>query len=317
MDTTKQAKIPIVVFSKLEDLKPGTSSWLSARKQVCDALEEHSYFVARLSEEVCLELHNRIFSALDDLFDFPKESREKNMSEKPFRGHYSDNVAIDSVGIDDATSLEEALNFAKIFWPNGNDRFSEIVNSYGKFMTGLDQTVTRMIFDYYGVEKYKCDSHIKSMEYVLKFTRYKLESDHHHLQKKEQPYVAIGEHEDLSFTTIIHDNDVNGLEIKTKDGKWIVFDGSPSSFLVMASDALQLWSNDRIKPCTHRVVLRENKVRYSLLLLTYNKGIICVPEELIDEEHSLRYKPLNHPEYVALQYRDTKTRLCLKSFCGV
>ncbi|XP_024032100.1 2-oxoglutarate-dependent dioxygenase AOP3 isoform X2 [Morus notabilis] len=270
MDTTKQAKIPIVVFSKLEDLKPGTSSWLSARKQVCDALEEHSYFVARLSEEVCLELHNRIFSALDDLFDFPKESREKNMSEKPFRGHYSDNVAIDSVGIDDATSLEEALNFAKIFWPNGNDRF-----------------------------------------------RYKLESDHHHLQKKEQPYVAIGEHEDLSFTTIIHDNDVNGLEIKTKDGKWIVFDGSPSSFLVMASDALQLWSNDRIKPCTHRVVLRENKVRYSLLLLTYNKGIICVPEELIDEEHSLRYKPLNHPEYVALQYRDTKTRLCLKSFCGV
>lgn len=124
MDTTKKAKqIPVVDFTKLEDLKPGTSSWLSARKQVCDALEEHSCFIARLSDEVSLELHNRIFPALDDLFAFPKEIREKNTSEKPFRGHYTDNKVIDSVGIDDATSLEEARNFAKIFWPNGNDQF--------------------------------------------------------------------------------------------------------------------------------------------------------------------------------------------------
>ncbi|PON63582.1 Isopenicillin N synthase-like, partial [Parasponia andersonii] len=60
--------------------------------------------------------------------------------------------------------------------------------------------VTRMIFDYYGVEKY-CDSHIESMEYILRFNRYKL-------QHERQGEPTLPEHTDLSFTTIIHQNDV-------------------------------------------------------------------------------------------------------------
>ncbi|GMN27789.1 hypothetical protein TIFTF001_001794 [Ficus carica] len=167
--------------------------------------------------------------------------------------------------------------------------------------------VTRMIFDNYGVGKHNCDSHIESMEYVVKFTRYMLggsNSGGAELQIKEEE----------------EEEEEEEYYIKSKqDGDWITFHGSPSSFIIMASDALQLWSNDRIKPCTHRVVLRGNKVmRYCLLLLTYSKGTLSVPEELMDEEeHPLRFKPLNHPHYVALQFSDRSTRLCLKTFCGL
>lgn len=54
-----QAKIPVLDFSNLE-MKPGTSSWLSARKDVCRALEEYSCFVAELGNKIPLELHNTI-----------------------------------------------------------------------------------------------------------------------------------------------------------------------------------------------------------------------------------------------------------------
>lgn len=46
-----QAKIPVLDFSNLE-MKPGTSSWLSARKDVCE-----SCFVAELGNKIPLELH--------------------------------------------------------------------------------------------------------------------------------------------------------------------------------------------------------------------------------------------------------------------
>ena len=39
MATNTQAKIPVVDLSNL-DLKPGTKTWFSARKDVCHALEE-------------------------------------------------------------------------------------------------------------------------------------------------------------------------------------------------------------------------------------------------------------------------------------
>ncbi|XP_062025646.1 deoxypodophyllotoxin synthase-like [Rosa rugosa] len=57
-------QIPVVDFSDLECLKPGTSSWLSVRKQVCNALEDPlGYFTGILSSELTLELHNTVFGA--------------------------------------------------------------------------------------------------------------------------------------------------------------------------------------------------------------------------------------------------------------
>ena len=45
------------------------------------------------------------------------------------------------------------------------------------------------------------------------------------------------------------------------------------------------WSNDRIQACVHRATLStENETRYSLGLFAFNDGMICVPEELVDED---------------------------------
>ncbi|BFG18195.1 hypothetical protein CerSpe_044690 [Prunus speciosa] len=68
------ARIPVVDFSKVDCLKPGTSSWLSARKDVCRALEELGCFMAVLPSKVPPELHKTIFNAFDELFNFPVDT---------------------------------------------------------------------------------------------------------------------------------------------------------------------------------------------------------------------------------------------------
>lgn len=64
----------------------------------------------------------------------------------------------------------------------------------------------------------------------------------------------------------------------------------------------QVWSNDRIRSCTHRVIMGGNEDRYSIGLFTFHDGTINIPEKLVDEKHPLHYKPFNHLGYVDYYY---------------
>ena len=89
----------------------------------------------------------------------------------------------------------------------------------------------RMVFASYGVEKYY-DSHLESTTYLLRLTKYRV-------PQTNESGVGCPAHTDKSFITILHQNDVNGLEIETMERDWIGFEPSSpsSSFLVMAGDS--------------------------------------------------------------------------------
>ncbi|KAK9997557.1 hypothetical protein SO802_022243 [Lithocarpus litseifolius] len=307
---TQAKMIPVLDFSNLE-LNPGTSSWLSARKDVCRALEEYSCFVAELGNKIPLELHNTMFSSVGELFEFPMETKRKVTSERPFHGYIS-TAPFQRMLIDNATSTDVTQNFTNIFWPNGNHHVRESTNSYVKLMAELDQMVTKMVFENYGVGAYY-DSHMESTTHSFGILKY-IEP------QKTGTNKGLDNHTDKHFTSILHQNHVKGLEIKTKDDEWIGFDPSPSSFIFLAGDGLQVWSNDRITACIHRVMLTENlETRYSLGLFSFNNKTICVPEELVDEEHPLQYKPLNLRDYAEAQKAliAHQKELSVKAFCGV
>lgn len=100
-------------------------------------------------------------------------------------------------------------------------------------MEELDQMVMRMVFENYGVEKYH-DSLAETVTRTLGFIKYK------EAQNTASTCNALDRHTDKTFTSILHQNHVKGLEIKTKDDQWLGFDYSPSSFIFLAADALQV-----------------------------------------------------------------------------
>ena len=118
MATKTQAKIPVVDLYDL-DLKPGTKTWFSARKDVCRALEEYGCFVAEIGNKIPSELHNAISSSFAKLFEFPTETKMKFTSERPFHGYFS-SPKYERLVIDNATSTDVTQEFTNIFWPNGN-----------------------------------------------------------------------------------------------------------------------------------------------------------------------------------------------------
>lgn len=123
--TMDSPKLPVVDLSG-EDLRPGTETWISTSKQVCQALEEYGCFVIKCNQ-VSLNLYNAIYSAaLQDLFNLPKEIKEliKSSSEQPYRDVFSNNPNHEGIATGDIISTPEAIHqFSNLLWPAGNDRF--------------------------------------------------------------------------------------------------------------------------------------------------------------------------------------------------
>ncbi|XP_030526400.1 2-oxoglutarate-dependent dioxygenase AOP2-like [Rhodamnia argentea] len=314
MGSEGSPKLPILNISS-ENLKPGTTSWVSTRKKVIQALEEFGIFVVNCDEIIPSQLHDDTFGVLQELFALPTETKMKNQYEIPLNGYVGQISKLplhESLGIDDATSLQATEKFTNLMWPNGNDLFCNVIDSYAKLVAELDRIITRMIFESYNSEKYY-DPYIGSTKYLLRLlkNRAPLENERN---------LGFIPHTDKSFTTILHqDGEVNGLEVETKDGEWITVELSPSKFVFMAGDALMAWSNDRIQSPTHKVTINGKEDRYSLALFSFNNGTLQVPEELVDDDHPLKYKPFDHLGLLRFYRTDHgfKSKCPIKAYCGV
>jgi len=312
MGTQILHKLPIIDFTK-ENLKPGTSSWLETCKDVTDALEDYGCFIA-VCDNVSIELHNEIFVALQDLFDLPTQTKVQNKSNIPLYGYVGQIPLVplyESMGIGYANTQEGVQNFTNLMWPLGNDHFGKTMLTFAKLIAELEQTVVRMVFGSYGLEKYY-DSHVRSATYLSRVMKYRA-------PEKNETNMGFVAHTDKSFMTILHQNQINGLEIKAKDGQWFSVELFPSSFVVMAGDAAMAWSNNRIHSPLHRVTMNEKKTRYSTAQFSFMEGMIQTAEELVDEEHPLQFKPFDHLEYLKFFSMEENRRLesALRTYCGV
>lgn len=221
--------------------------------------------------------------------------------------------------------------------------YSANSHSISELVVELDKLVMRMLFESYGVEGYY-DSYIGSLNYLLRYFKYRA-------PEKNETTMGLTPHTDKTVTSIIHQiNHVNGLQVQMKGGEWIDVEPSPSSYIVMAGDALmvsmlyffisainqcnwdrmmtynvqlffnsQAWSNDRIPPCRHQVIMNESETRYSLGLFSFSNGEVDIPKELGDEKRPLKYKSFDHFGFLYFnQSEEGKKSACsIKAYCGI
>ncbi|KAI3756813.1 hypothetical protein L1987_56636 [Smallanthus sonchifolius] len=240
----------------------------------------------------------------------------KNTSDKPFHGYLGPSSLgsplYESFGIEYCTSYDDVQSFANLMWPSGNGNFSKTMHSYANLVSQLDNMVMKMVFESYGVEKYY-ESHNESISYLLKVMKYRP-------AKAGESNLGAAIHTDKPFLTILNQNQVGGLEVQIKDSdEWVAVEFLPSSFVVMATDPFMAWSNGRLRAPRHRVVMNGKEDRHSIALSTFKNGTVEIPEEFIDDEHPLRFKPFDHFKYLE-SFAKNPTYLderAIISFCGV
>ncbi|KAK4252843.1 hypothetical protein QN277_010988 [Acacia crassicarpa] len=309
-------RLPVIDFNSL-DLESKNPKWGEVKSQVHKALEECGCFEA-LFDKVPLDLRKSLFVVVKELFDLPLQTKQRNVSETQFHGYLGQhpNVPLyESLGIDDANVLEKVESLENTLWPEGYPSFSKTIQAFSEQLSELDQIVRKMVLEILGVEKY-LDEHMNSTNYLMRFMKYSA-------PQTEDAELGVNSHTDKNLvTTLCQLNGISGLEIENKDGKWITYrPSSPHSFVVMIADSFHAWSNGRLSSAFHRVMMTGNEARYSAGLFSFPKAgyMIKAPEELVDEEHPLLYRPFDHVEFLKYFYTEEARRqkCALKAYCGV
>ncbi|OMO54219.1 Oxoglutarate/iron-dependent dioxygenase [Corchorus capsularis] len=307
--------LPVIDFSK-QDLMPGTPEWDVLKVQVRQVLQKYGCFEASFDRMV--EVRKPLFVALEEFFGLPLETKNLCNSKRHFRGYNGSKAPFhENVLFENGDVAGNVHNLTNMMWPQGNSSFSKTLLSFTEIASGLDKIIRRMILESFGLDKYT-DEHMDTTEYNLRLMK------NEGRPQTDEP--NHGAHYDLGWMTVLYQNEINGLEIQNKDGEWItVKPSSPNSFIIMVGEALSALLNGGLPSPFHRVMMTvNNKTRYSIGLFAAPKGgyQVNVPDELVDEENPLLFKPFDMEEFLGfyksqLARGATAPERTLKAYCGV
>ncbi|CAJ2669478.1 unnamed protein product [Trifolium pratense] len=310
MGSETSQKLPVIDFTNIN-----LANKELVKSQIYDALVEYGCFEATF-DKIPLDLRKAIFGSLEELFDLPLEKKQVNVCKMKHQGYVGQSPYVplfESLSIDYPNDFERVNTITNIRWPQGNLNFSKTIHSFTENVTELDEMIRKMILESLGVEKYM-EEHMNSTDYLLRVMKYKG-------PQTSDPKIGLLTHTDQSIFTILYQNEVGGLEVLTKDEKWISYNPSPNSFVVMSGDSLHAWSNGRLHSPLHRVMMSGNETRYCVALFTIPKDgcIIKAPEELVDKDHPLLYKPFDFAELLNYRYSEKglRDKNILRAYCGV
>lgn len=119
---------------------------------------------------------------------------------------------------------------------------------------------------------------------------------------------GLGMHTDMSCVTIVYQDQIGGLQVKSKQGKWMDISPCEETLVVNIGDMLQAWSNEKFRSSEHRVVLKQPVNRFSLAFFWCfeDEKMILAPDEVVGEGHARIYKPFVCSDY--LKFRESSER---------
>jgi isopenicillin N synthase-like dioxygenase len=130
--------------------------------------------------------------------------------------------------------------------------------------------------------------------------------------------VRAGAHSDYGSITLLFQDDIGGLEVKSPRGTWVRAVPIKDAIVVNAGDLLARWSNDTIKSTNHRVVQPpesgSDELNEDMFPRRYSVAYFCNPnfDRMIEalpgtfgQESEKKYAPINSGEYLTMRLAAT------------
>ncbi|MCB1744205.1 MAG: isopenicillin N synthase family oxygenase [Gammaproteobacteria bacterium] len=180
-------------------------------------------------------------------------------------------------------------------WPTQLPGFKPTVEAYRSAMTALALRLTRILALGLGLDEQHLDPYFEQPTVWLRLLHY-----------PPQPAAAADDqygaapHTDYGFITILAQDGVGGLEVRTRSGEWLAAPPMADTFVVNVADMLARWSNDRWTSTPHRVRNRSPRDRFSIPFFwdtSMDSRIECLPSCRVPGE-TPRYEPVVFGDYV-------------------
>ena len=125
-------------------------------------------------------------------------------------------------------------------------------------------------------------------------------------------HVRAGAHEDINTITLLLGAEEAGLELLTRDGRWIPVSPKPGELVINIGDMLQRLTNGKLRSTPHRVVNptpdRASNARYSMPFFLHFRPdftIEALPGTVAEGEEP-KWPPISSHDYLLERLREIK-----------
>ena len=125
-------------------------------------------------------------------------------------------------------------------------------------------------------------------------------------------HIRAGAHEDINAITLLIGAEEAGLELLTRDGRWIPVSPKPGELVINIGDMLQRLTNGVLRSTSHRVVNpapdRASKARYSMPFFLHFRSdflIEALPQTVAAGEQP-KWPPITSNDYLQERLREIK-----------
>ena len=138
-----------------------------------------------------------------------------------------------------------------------------------------------------------------------------------HYPAQDEPtgnHIRAGAHEDINTITLLLGAEEAGLELKTKDGRWLPVSPRHGELVVNIGDMLQRLTNGRLRSTSHRVVNpapdRASHARYSMPYFLHFRPdfVIEALEGTVPEGEEPKWPPISSHDYLQERLREIKLK---------
>ncbi|XVE56408.1 hypothetical protein DITRI_Ditri04bG0006500 [Diplodiscus trichospermus] len=311
-----QTSVELPVFDVYQPLSPSSLSSLSL------ACREWGFF--RITNH---GVHNDLFRKLhylsNNLFSLPNESKLKVGPTSPLKTyipHFIASPFYESLMVSGPDFIASAQSSVDVLFDHPNSEFSEILNEYGNMMTKLSKEIVKAVLNSLGedLEMKFFESEFRNCHGYLRISNYSPPK-----MMNEQEVEGLGMHTDMSCVTFVYQDETGGLQVRSKEGKWMDINPSENTLVVNIGDLMHAWSNGKLRSSEHRVVLKRNVNRFSLAFFWCfeDEKVIFSPNEVVGDKDLRMFKPFVCADYLKFRLISEKGRFervgfTVKDFAG-
>lgn len=268
--------IPVIDFSTFTKSSP--SAKLETAQKIVHAFKT-SGFLYLSNHGIASETIAEVFSQAAEFFRRPQEQKDTMAWTTPEsnRGYvtFGREKVTDSGDPKEVSKLresnpdrKESMDIGKEGvsdqpnqWPDKidpeGDAFTKKMKSFFLTCNKLNVQVMRAIALGMGLDECYFDLHTNGVDNTLRLLHYPPVPKKVFENNPDQ--VRAGEHSDFGSITLLFQDDVGGLEVRSPLGTFVRARPIEGTIVVNAADLLSRWSNDEIRSTRHRVVQPPNK----------------------------------------------------------
>ncbi|XP_027364743.1 gibberellin 2-beta-dioxygenase 8-like [Abrus precatorius] len=250
----EECELPVIDVRRLEESDEVLRE--ECKSEIAKASQEWGFFQV-VKHGISNDVFSRLRTEQEMMFQQPFDKKTKehkffNFSTGSYRWGTPTATCIKQLSWSEAFHIP----LTDILSSSGSNTFDSTVEQFASQVSSLAQTLADILADKMGHKSTYFQENCSPSTCYVRLNRYPpcpLASEVHGLMP----------HTDSDFLTILHQDQVTGLQI-VKDGKWIAVKPNPDALIIIIGDLFQVWSNGVYKSVEHRVVTNPKLERFSM-----------------------------------------------------